>query len=54
MEMIYPPNISLFVDKNKRQIVTNFSILQFSNQVNSLKHDGHISIFIIVILDSLM
>ena len=45
-EMIYPPNISDFVDDNNRQIVTNFSSVVFSTQVKALKHDVHIYTFI--------
>ena len=40
--VMYPPNISAFVDKNNRQIVTNFASVLFNKKVKALKHDGHI------------
>ena len=43
--MIFPPNISAFVDKNSHQIVKDFVILLFNTQVKALKHDGHICTF---------
>ena len=52
--MVYPPNISAFVDKNSRQIVKDFVILLFNTQVKALKHDGHICTFINVMLASLL
>ena len=52
--IIYPPNISAFVDENNRQIVTNFSSVLLNTQVKSLKHYGHIFTFRTVILDLLL
>ena len=40
--VMYPPNISAFVDKNNRQIVTNFASVLFNKKVKALKHDEHI------------
>ena len=40
--MIYPPNISAFVDENSRQIVKDFVIVLFNTQVKALKNDSHI------------
>ena len=51
--MIYPPNISVFVDDNKSQIVTNFASVIFNNQVKALKYDYHIYTFITVVLASI-
>ena len=45
MEMIYPPNISDFVDKNNLQPVTNVASVLFNTKVKELKHDGHICTF---------
>ena len=50
-EMIYPPNISAFVDEGNRQIVTNLPSVLFNTQVKSLNHDGHICTFRTVIID---
>ena len=44
------PIISVFFNENNLQIVTNFSNVLFNNQVKALRHDGHLSKFIIVIL----
>ena len=52
MAMIYPPNISAFVDK--KQIVTNFASVIFSTQVKSLKHDGNLYKFRNVLLSFLL
>ena len=54
MSIIYPPNISDFVDDKNRQIVTNFVSVLFNNQVNSLKHDGNICTFRTGVLASLL
>ena len=53
-EIIYPPNISAFVDENNRQIVTNFTSVLFNTQVKALKHDGHFCTFRADILTSLL
>ena len=53
-EMIYPTNISAFVNEGNRQIVTNYSIVLFNTQVKALSHDVHICILINIMLDSLM
>ena len=45
MEMIYPPNISAFVDYNNFQIVMKFASVLFNTKVKALKHDGHICTF---------
>ena len=42
MTMMYPPNISDFVDKNNLQTVTNVSSVLFNTKVKALKYDGHI------------
>ena len=52
--MIYPPNVSAFVDGKNRQIVTNFASVLFNTQVKALKHDGNICTFINFILASLL
>ena len=52
--MIYPPNISVFVDKNNCQMVTNFAIVLFNTQVKALKYDGHLSTFRNIMLASLL
>ena len=53
-EMIYPPNISAFVDDNNRQIVTNFSSVLFNTLVKALNHYVHICKFRNVMLASLL
>ena len=53
-EIIYPPNISAFVDKNNRQTVTNFTSVLFNTQVKALKHDGHIYTFRNVMISFLL
>ena len=52
--MIYPLNISAFVDENSRQIVKEFVIVLFNTQVKALKHDGNICTFITGMLASLL
>ena len=52
--MIYPPNISYFVDYNNRQILTNVSSVLFNTLVKELKNVGHICTFRTVILDLLL
>ena len=41
MAMIYPPNISLFVENKNLQIVMKISSVLFNTQVKALKHDGY-------------
>ena len=54
MAMIYPPNISIFVDEKNRQIVANFVSVIFNTQMKTLKHDDHICTFITGMLASLL
>ena len=44
----------MFVDKNNRQIVTNFASVLFNTQAKALNHDGHLCTFINVMLASIM
>ena len=44
-EMIYPPNISSFVDEKNLQIVKKFSSILLNTQLKALKHDGYLSTF---------
>ena len=53
-EMIRPPNILAFVDKNNPQPVRNVASVLFNTKVKSLKHYGHICTFRNVMLASLM
>ena len=43
--MIYPPNISSFVDDSSRKILTNFASVILNTQVKSLNSDGYICTF---------
>ena len=43
--MMYPPDISVFVDENNCQIVTNFESVLFNTQVKAFKHDSHLCTF---------
>ena len=52
--MIYPPNISVFVDKNSRQIVKDFVIVLFNTQVKALNNNSHIFTFRTGMLASLL
>ena len=54
MEVIYPPNISAFVDDNNLQIVMKFASVLFNTQVKAIKHDGHLCTFKNVTLASLL
>ena len=53
-EMIYPPNISALVDENTPQKVENVESVLFNTKVKELKHNGHICIFMNVMLASLL
>ena len=54
MAIIYPLNISAYVDENNLQIVTNFESVLFNNQVKELKNDGHFCTFRNFMLTSLL
>ena len=54
MVMIYPPNISAFVDDNNLHIVMKFASVLFNTQVKALKHYGFLCTFINVTLTSLL
>ena len=43
--IIYPPNITSYVGKNNRHIVTNFASVIFNTQVKAFKHDVHLCTF---------
>ena len=43
--MIYPLNISAFVDDNNKQLATNFASVLFNTQVKALTHGVHLCTF---------
>ena len=52
--IIYPPNISDFLNDNNRQILTNLASVLLNTKVKELKHDGHLRTFINIILSLLL